>query len=48
MIKIEFEFVNDNGEWEKISLICNSMLDAQLKEKTINSSDRKRNPKILD
>lgn len=47
MIKIYFEYVNDNGEWEKTSLPCESMAHARLMEKTINKTDRKRNPQII-
>ena len=46
MIKLNFEYVNNSGEWEKTSVPCESQRDAELKTKTINRSDRKRNPVI--
>lgn len=46
MIRLNYEFVNDNGEWEKCGSNCEDMHEANLKIKAILRSDRFRNPNI--
>ena len=48
MIKVMFEYVNDNGEWIKGENRCSSLIEANLKVNTINNNDRFRNPIIIN
>jgi len=46
MIRLNYEYVNDNGEWEKCGTNCEDMHEANLKIKVILKNERFRNPKI--